>query len=118
MKLAFLMIVLTQTAGGPLSAAFVNTETLEDCEGRVAAVRTILENGGYAIEQAICRASDARFEPFVHGTEGDAERYAYAISFDESNAAVEPVASCDAAGETAEGRYCATSTQKLLAQPQ
>lgn len=117
MKLAFLMIVLTQPAGGQMSAAFVNTKTLEDCEARVAVVRTILEHEGFAVEQAICRASDAQFQPFVHGAEEGAARHAYAISFNATDVAVEPVASCEAAGAAREGRYCATSTQKLLPQP-
>lgn len=110
MDLAILMIVLMQPAEGPMSAAFVNTQTLEECEARAAIVRTILESEDYAVEQAVCRASAARFEPFAHGVDADAERYAYSISFTDTDASVEAVASCEAA----DGHYCATSTQKLL----
>ena len=43
MASAFLMIILTLTSGAQLSAAFVNTPTLEDCEKRASIVRGILE---------------------------------------------------------------------------
>lgn len=114
MDLAFLMIVLMQPAQGPMSAAFVNTQTLEDCEARAAIVRTILESEDYTVEQAVCRASAARFEPFAHGVDPDAERYAYSISFTDADASVEAVTACESAGGAADGHYCATSTQKLL----
>lgn len=111
------MIVLTFLESGQMSAAFVNTETLEACEKRASAVRSILENGGVAIERLVCRAAQAQFEPFVHGMDEHVERQAYLVSFDGETARVEPVASCEAAGAPGEARYCATSTQKLLPQP-
>ncbi|MCC6947909.1 MAG: hypothetical protein IT539_09095 [Bradyrhizobiaceae bacterium] len=117
MKLAFLMIILTLLKGGEMSVAFVNTQTLEECEKRAAVVRTILEKGGVTIEHLVCRASEVQFEPFVHGMEDDAERQAYLVSFDDKTATVEPIASCEAAGAPRAARYCATSTQKLLPQP-
>ena len=118
MTLGFLMIVLTFLDSGELSAAFVNTPTLEECEARGATVRTILEEGNVTIEQLVCRASQAQFEPFMHGGEEDAERHAYVVAFDDERARVEPVADCDAARPTEAGRYCVTSTQKQLSQAQ
>lgn len=118
MASAFLMIILTLTSGTQLSAAFVNTPTREDCEKRAAVVRGILEKGDIEIKQMICRSSDVQFESFVHGSGDDAERYSYVISFDDKKATVAPVASCEVAGVTGEGRYCATSTQKLLPRTQ
>lgn len=118
MTLAFLMIVLTLSDGAPLSAAFVNTATQAECEKRATVVRSILEKGDIKIKQMVCRASDVQFEPFAHGADGDARRYAYVISFDDTKATVVPVASCEATGASGEGRYCATSTQKLLPRTQ
>ena len=118
MKPGFLMIVLTLLENGQLSAAFVNTQTLDECEGRAAAVRVILEDGEFPVKQIVCRASEAQFEPFVHGTDEAAARQAYLVSFDDETAIVEPVAACEAAGAAGEGRYCATSSQKLLSQAQ
>jgi len=118
MSHAFLMIVLTVTGGAQVSAAFVNTATLEDCEKRASIVRGILEKGAIEIRQMVCRSSNVRFEPFVHGSEGDGERYSYLISFDDKEATVAPVASCEMAAVTGAGRYCATSAQNLLAPTQ
>jgi hypothetical protein len=115
---AFLMIVLTLSSGPQLSAAFVNTSTLAECEKRAAVVRGILEKGNVEIKQMVCRSSDVQFEPFAHGTEDDAKRFSYVISFDDKSANVKSVASCEATNAAGEERYCATSTQKLLPQTQ
>lgn len=111
----FLMIVLTALESGQMSAAFVNTGTMEECEQRAATVRTILEQGNIGIIDMVCRSSDAAFEPFTHGAEADAERFAYLISFDGETALVSPTRSCETSGPAREGHYCATSTQKMLA---
>jgi hypothetical protein len=118
MTSAFLMIVLTLSNGPQLSAAFVNTETLPECERRAAAVRGILDKGDVKIRQMACRPSNIRFEPFAHGVDEDAKRYAYVISIDDNSVTVEQVASCATVNAAGEGRYCATSTQKLLPQAQ
>jgi len=115
MKLGFLMIILTLVENGQLSAAFVNTATLEECEQRAAVVRGILEKGEYPIEQMVCRAAEVEFEPFAHGMEQFAEKQTYLVSFDDRTATVEAVASCEAAKAKA-GRFCATSTQKIVAE--
>ena len=113
MKLGFLMIILTLVDGN-LSAAFVSTATLEECEDRAAVVRGILEKGEYPIEQMVCRAADVEFEPFSHGMEQSADSQAYLISFDDKAATVEAVASC-AAAQVEAGQFCATSGQKIVA---
>lgn len=118
MTFAVLMVVLTLSNGGQLSAAFVNTPTLADCEKRAAVVRGILDKGNVKITQIICRSSNIQFEPFAHGAEDDVKRHAYIVSFDDRSATIEPVASCDARSMTGEGRYCATSSQKPLPQSQ
>lgn len=114
MKLGFLMIIFTLAEGGQLSGAFVNTATLEECERRAAVVRGILEQGDSPIEQMVCRASDAEFEPFVHGMEEFAEAQSYLVSFDDTRATVEKAASCEGAAP-APGTWCVTSMQKFAA---
>ena len=113
MKLGFLMIILTLVDGN-LSAAFVSTATLEECEDRAAVVRGILEKGEYPIEQMVCRAADVEFEPFAHGTEETAEKKTYLVSFDDMTATVQAVESCEAA-KAEPGQFCATSTQNFAA---
>ena len=117
MKLGFLMIIFTLADNGQLSGAFVNTATLEECEQRAAVVRNILEQGDTPIEQMVCRASDAEFEPFVHGMEEFAERQTYIVSFDDERATVEKAATCDDVTPAA-GSWCVTSMQKFASEAQ
>lgn len=114
MKLGFLMIIFTLAEGGQLSGAFVNTATLEECERRAAVVRGILEQGDSPIEAMACRASDAEFEPFVHGMEAFAEPRSYLVSYDDTHATVEKTVSCEGAAP-APGTWCVTSMQKFAA---
>lgn len=116
MKLGFLMIILTLVDNGQISAAFVSTETLQECEQRATVVRGILEKGEYPIEQMVCRAADVEFEPFAHGMEEFAERQTYLVSFDDKTAKVEKVAACDGGAQPAPGTWCATSTQKFASE--
>ena len=113
MKFGFLMIILTLLENGQMSAAFVNTQTLEECEQRASAVRKILEKGNIDIKERACRSSSAQFEPFVHGATGEAGSHAYRIIIDDNNARIEPVTACDPATVTQDGQYCTTSNQEL-----
>lgn len=122
MNAGFLMIILMLPQPGEISAAFVNTATLEECEQRAKAVRAILTGQKALIANLVCRSSGARFEPFSHGTDS-AARYSYIVAFDDKSATVVPKAS-GATCETkpvepeaaAPARYCATSTQKILSE--
>ena len=124
MKHEFLMIILTLLESGQMSAAFVNTASLEECERRAAAVRTILSNGDVPLKELICRRSDSVFEPFSHGTQSS-NAHRYRISFDASSAWIEQLAA-DAPpcrDETTPERdpakpnqYCAVSAQNLLSE--
>ncbi len=117
MKLGFLMIVMTLLENGQLSAAFVNTDTLADCERRAKAVRTILSGQNVPIKDLVCRSSTARFEPFSHEAP-TTPPHSYVVSFDERDAWIAPRTDdtpCD--GDPAKPiRYCATSAQKLLSE--
>ena len=123
MKLGFLMIVMTLLESGEMSAAFVNTASLDECERRAAAVRTILSNGAVPLKELVCRRSDATFEPFSHDTQG-AHAHRYRVSFDDTDARITHLSDDAPCGdETAAGRdpdkptqYCAVSAQKLLSE--
>ena len=117
MKLGFLMIIFTLAEGGQLSGAFVNTATLEECEQRAGVVRGILEQGDMPVEQMVCRASEAEFEPFTHGMEAFAEKQTYIVSFDDERATVEKAATCDGVTPAA-GSWCVTSMQKFASEAQ
>ncbi len=118
MKLGFVLIVMTLLENGQLSAAFVNTESLEECERRAKAVRTILSDQKVPIKDLVCRSSAARFEPFSHGGATSAPAYSYVVSFDDREAWITPRtddAPCNS-DPAKPIRYCATSAQKLLSE--
>lgn len=121
MKLGFLMIVLTLLESGDMSAAFVNTDSLEECARRAKAVRTILSGQKLPIKDLVCRRSKATFEPFSHNAES-VSAYRYIVTFDAREAWIAPrPADTDCKGEDASARappeairYCVASAQKLL----
>ncbi|AHB49861.1 hypothetical protein W911_02625 [Hyphomicrobium nitrativorans NL23] len=123
MTFGFLMIVMTLLESGQMSAAFVNTASLEECERRAAAVRTILSNGPQPLKDIICRRSDATFEPFSHDTQG-AHTHRYLVSYDDTDARITQLSGNDApcaadpAGQdpAKPTQYCAVSAQKLLSE--
>lgn len=113
----FLMLVLTVMEGGQYSAAFANTPSLAVCEQRAQSVRAILEQGGVRIERLACRASTARFEPFVHSDVPGRLRRHYVITLAENRASVAPLAPgqrCENTDANGVATYCASSTQALL----
>ncbi len=123
MNLSFLMIVLTLLESGGMSAAFVNTQSLDECERRAKAVSTILAGQKLPIKDVVCRRSEATFEPFSHTGES-AGAYHYIVTFDEREAWVTPRAAdaaCDGADAAARGpteatRFCVASAQKLISE--
>lgn len=116
MSLAVLMIVLTLGADDRLDAAFVETDSPENCHQRAEVVRGIIA-GSTRIEAIICRESAQAFDPFMHGAEEDADapRHHFLIRDDGSRAGISRVDACPAA-RPAPGAYCATSLQDMLAE--
>lgn len=123
MKLGFLMIVMTLLESGEMSAAFVNTPSIDECERRATAVRAILSKGNMPLKDLVCRRSDATFEPFSHDTQGT-HAHRYLVSFDDIDARITQLsddASCAnhsaaEAGPDKPAQYCAVSAQKLLSE--
>lgn len=121
MNSGVLMIVLTLVDGGGMSAAFVNTASVEECERRGRGVNAILTSQKVSIEALVCRDSEARFEAFTHGGTS-AQTHTYLVTFNDRRAwiARQPDGATCARGTLATDappnttRYCATSTQKLL----
>lgn len=113
----FLLVILTMMAGGDMSAAFVNTETLENCNDRGEVVRTILSNGKVDIRTITCFRSDIKFKKFSHKETEGAPRYRYVISLKNKNVAItltEDEKACHATARKDEVVFCATSSQLLL----
>ncbi len=119
---ALILVVITATAVGGVSAAFVNGLNAPTCKERGETVRSILKSENIEILKLGCFRGIATFERFMHGTDPDAPRHAYRITFNSDSVAFEPVkdvASCkegsvpDATRKTVE-QHCVTSTQKML----
>lgn len=116
MSLAVLMIVLTLGADDRLDAAFVETESLANCEQRAEVVRGIIA-GSTRIEAILCRPSAQAFDPFMHGAEEDADapRFTFLIRDEGSRAGISRVDACPVA-RPAPDAWCATSLQDMLAE--
>jgi len=114
MSSGFLLIVLTVLDGGNLSAAFVNTDSLAECERRSAIVQSILTESRSPFKQLVCRRSAARFEPFAHGMPADSPRWSYLVEIGAETAVVSDIADCADATSEVEGRFCVTSTQQRV----
>ena len=119
---ALILVVITATTVGGVSAAFVSGLDAPTCKERGETVHSILKSEKIEILRLGCFRGAATFERFMHGTGPDAPRHAYRITFDSDSVTVEPVkdlASCkegsvpDATKKTVE-RHCVTSTQKML----
>lgn len=115
MSLTVLMIVLTLGADDRLSAAFVETEGMENCLQRADVVRGILA-GSTEVETIICRPSAQAFEPFMHGADMDAglTRHSFLIHEADNRADISRTTAC-ASARPAPATYCATSVQDMLA---
>ena len=121
MNTGIVMIILTLLPGGDLSASFVNTDTLAECEQRLGRIRPILENGKMGLREAGCFRSTAEFDYFDHDPPADAPRHAFLIELESELASVRKLdapGDCDALlaqedGPVGKARYCATSTQAM-----
>lgn len=122
MAAALILVILTATSAGGVSAAFVNDLDAAACKERGENVRAILESGNVEILELGCFRGTAKFEKFVHGTPPDAPRHSYRITLKDDNVTVVPVkdvASCKAesapkADQKNAQEHCVTSTQKML----
>jgi len=123
MNTAYLMVILSLLGDGEMSAAFVNTDNLANCQQRAEVIRSILTSAGTDLRRIACVPSALRFEKFSHGAPKDAPRHAYLVELTSRSVSVAPVADIDACQrlraanpDVAGGqRLCVTSTQKLLA---
>ncbi|MFT0851393.1 hypothetical protein VRY85_11490 [Achromobacter sp. F4_2707] len=114
MTATFLMLILTLSDGG-LSAAFVNTQTQEECERRALLVRTILQSGSAPIERLECLPSHSHFEPFKHGVTEHQPVHRYVVRVESGRVSVERLAVGEPCRDEGGSIYCVTSRQKLLA---
>lgn len=113
----FLLIILTMMDSGSLSAAFVNTDTLDTCEQRGKVIKSILSQGKIDIRTLKCFKSDLKFKKFSHNTPAKAPRYRYLVTLNADTVTIttmKDMQTCNAAASNNKTIFCTTSTQMVL----
>ena len=82
MKTLYLLITLTQNAAGDVNAAFVNTETLQQCQQKLIMVESVFKNSNIPILESRCIKSDMQFSKFGHAANSRDIRHFYLTYFD------------------------------------
>lgn len=119
MKTLFLLIILTQNGAGDINAAFVNTETMEQCQQKTLLVEGVFSGSDIPVIESRCIKSDLQFSEFGHAATASRIKHFYLIVFDEKSVQISPVAewrSCMAQQRDSvkQGRvYCSSSVQSI-----
>lgn len=116
LKIALMM--LTLTADGAVRLTLSEAEDLEDCQGAMLAVTSVLEAGGYTVLAAECGPTDLTLTPFNHGATAAEERHLYRVEIaGEGDYTVTPLAeggSCEPAIEASPAVWCTRSSQAVV----
>jgi len=116
----YLLLVLTRNGAGDISAAFVNSDSLEACRASQTMVEAIFTSQQIPLLYSDCRPSAQRFTPFEHVNTSRVRRYHYLVELGSSTPKIQPMAdwpSCRRAEQNgAQGNpvYCVSSTQRLI----
>ena len=119
MKMLFLLVLLSQNGAGDITASFVNTETLEQCQQKEQMVKAIFTTAELPILESRCIQSDSQFSEFGHATSTRMPRHFYLIRFDQDAVAILQMPdwrSCMAGQKEGAGQgrvYCSSSIQAL-----
>jgi hypothetical protein len=119
MKTLFLLIMLTQNGAGDINAAFVNTETLEQCQQKAMMVEGVFQASAIPVIESRCIKSELKFSKFGHASTSSKIKSFYLIHFDRSSVQISPVSDWRACmdrqkDDVKQGRlYCSSSVQSL-----
>lgn len=83
MKTLYLLITLTQNSAGDINAAFVNTETLEQCQQKTLMVEGIFKGAKIPVLESRCIKSDMQFSEFGHAANSKNIRHFYLANFND-----------------------------------
>ena len=83
MKTLYLLITLTQNSAGDINAAFVNTETLDQCQQKTIMVESVFKGSNIPILESHCIKSNMRFSKFGHAANSIDIRNFYLTSFND-----------------------------------
>ena len=108
-----------------MSASFVETETLQACEQKVARIEGIFKSAGVTIVKAHCGLSEYKFSKFGHTQISQKTPFAYQIYFNDLGVKVASMKleQCEpelreksAVSDEDQKLYCVSSSQSLLSQ--
>jgi len=83
MKTLYLLITLTQNAAGDINTAFVNTETLEQCQQKMMLVEGVFRGSKIPVLESRCIKSDMQFSEFGHAANSKNIRHFYLTYFND-----------------------------------
>lgn len=78
------MTLLTLNDAGQLSASFVETETLQACEHKIARIKGVFKASEITIVKSHCGVSEYRFSPFSHTQNSQKMPSSYQITIDDN----------------------------------
>lgn len=116
------MTLLTLNDAGQLSASFVETETLQACEHKIARIKGVFKAAEITIVKSHCGVSEYRFSPFSHTQNSRKMPSSYRIIIDESGLEITAIKLAQCERELAEETvisnadqtvFCATSSQSF-----
>lgn len=125
MKTLFLLIILTRNGAGDINAAFVNTETLSQCQQKAAMLAAVFQTADIPVLESRCVRSAIQFSKFGHVTADNMRRNFYLVSLESESVqisimpdwhtCIEQEKSVAAKLEKLQGRvYCSSSVQSML----
>ena len=119
MNTLFLLVLLTQNAAGDINAAFVNTQSLEQCEQKAMMLEGVFQAANIPVIEKRCIKSPLVFTEFDHVVSSGMIRHFYTVSFDDQSVQITPMPdwqTCMSRQNTDvnQGRtYCCSSAQSI-----
>jgi len=119
MQTLFLLITLTQNGAGDINAAFVNTETLAQCQQKALMLESVFSASEIPVIESRCIESDLKFSEFGHApTTGQIRNY-YLVTVGKETLQISAVPdwhSCMKKRKlSGQGKvYCSSSVQSVL----
>ena len=119
MNTLFLLVLLTQNGAGDINAAFVNTQTLEQCEQKALMIEGVFQAASIPVIEKRCINSPLLFTEFDHVVSSGMIRNFYTVTFSEQSVQVEAIPdwhTCMKKQNTKDidGKiYCSSSAQSL-----
>ena len=118
MKTLYLLMTLTQNGAGDINSAFINTETLEQCQQKAMMVEAVFKGSNIPVIESRCIESKLQFSEFGHALNSrDIQNY-YLISYDEDAASIVVMPDWQTCNQqknisTRSRQYCSSSIQSV-----